>query len=157
MPREYVLGIDVLRADGERVKAGGRVVKNVTGYDLMRLNCGALGTLGIIERVALGCCPDRNSGSAGAGERHRRGRGDRARSDADRPGRRSQTRLWGTRGPASAGCRQRRNGRPVRRWGAVRLTERQRTISWRATQAFGVRTTLRVAAMPAMRRKWPPL
>jgi glycolate oxidase FAD binding subunit len=57
LPREYVLGIDVLRADGERVKAGGRVVKNVTGYDLMRLNCGALGTLGIIERVALRVLP----------------------------------------------------------------------------------------------------
>ncbi|MEX0784523.1 MAG: FAD-binding oxidoreductase [Dehalococcoidia bacterium] len=57
LPRDYVLGIDVLRADGERVKAGGRVVKNVTGYDLMRLYCGSLGTLGIIERVALRVLP----------------------------------------------------------------------------------------------------
>ncbi len=56
-PRDYVLGVDVLRADGERVKAGGRVVKNVTGYDLMRLYCGSLGTLGIIERVALRVLP----------------------------------------------------------------------------------------------------
>ncbi len=57
LPRDYVLGIDVLRADGERVKAGGRVVKNVTGYDMMRLYCGSLGTLGIIERVALRVLP----------------------------------------------------------------------------------------------------
>ncbi len=57
LPRDYLLGIDVLRADGERVKAGGRVVKNVTGYDLMRLYCGSLGTLGIIERVALRVLP----------------------------------------------------------------------------------------------------
>ncbi len=56
-PRDYLLGVDVLRPDGERVKAGGRVVKNVTGYDLMRLYCGSLGTLGIIERVALRVLP----------------------------------------------------------------------------------------------------
>lgn len=48
MPRDAVLGMTVLRADGELVHAGGRVVKNVTGYDLMRTWTGALGTLGII-------------------------------------------------------------------------------------------------------------
>jgi glycolate oxidase FAD binding subunit len=47
----------VLRADGELVRAGGRVVKNVTGYDLMRLWCGSLGTLGIIVEVALRVYP----------------------------------------------------------------------------------------------------
>ncbi len=56
-PRDFVLGMTVLRADGELVKAGGRVVKNVTGYDLMRLWCGALGTLGIITSVALRVLP----------------------------------------------------------------------------------------------------
>lgn len=48
LPRDAVLGMTVLRADGELVHAGGRVVKNVTGYDLMRTWTGALGTLGII-------------------------------------------------------------------------------------------------------------
>lgn len=57
LPRDFVLGMTVLRSDGEFVKAGGRVVKNVTGYDLMRLWCGSLGTLGIIMSVALRVMP----------------------------------------------------------------------------------------------------
>ena len=56
-PRDWVLGMSVLRADGEIVRAGGRVVKNVTGYDLMRLWCGSLGTIGIITEVALRVTP----------------------------------------------------------------------------------------------------
>ncbi len=57
LPRDFVLGMTVMRADGEMVRAGGRVVKNVTGYDLMRLWCGSLGTLGIITEVALRVLP----------------------------------------------------------------------------------------------------
>ena len=57
LPRDLVLGMTVLRADGELVKAGGRVVKNVTGYDLMRLWCGSMGTLGIVTEVALRVAP----------------------------------------------------------------------------------------------------
>ncbi|MEO8539789.1 MAG: FAD-binding oxidoreductase, partial [bacterium] len=57
LPRDMVLGMTVLRADGELVHAGGRVVKNVTGYDLMRLWCGSLGTLGIVTSVALRVLP----------------------------------------------------------------------------------------------------
>jgi len=56
-PRDFVIGMTVLRADGELVKAGGRVVKNVTGYDLMRLWCGSLGTLGIVTRVTVRVMP----------------------------------------------------------------------------------------------------
>jgi glycolate oxidase FAD binding subunit len=43
--RHQVLGLTVLLADGKQVKSGGRVVKNVTGYDLHRLWCGSRGTL----------------------------------------------------------------------------------------------------------------
>ncbi len=57
LPRDMVLGMTLLRADGELVKAGGRVVKNVTGYDLMRAWTGSLGTLGIITEVALRVLP----------------------------------------------------------------------------------------------------
>jgi glycolate oxidase FAD binding subunit len=56
-PRDLLLGATVLRADGEVVKAGGRVVKNVTGYDLMRLWCGAMGTLGLFVAVSLRVAP----------------------------------------------------------------------------------------------------
>ena len=57
LPRDLVLGMTVLRADGELVKAGGRVVKNVTGYDLMRTWTGSLGTLGIIVSVSVRVLP----------------------------------------------------------------------------------------------------
>ena len=57
LPRDLVLGMTVLRGDGELVKAGGRVVKNVTGYDLMRTWCGSLGTLGIITSVSVRVLP----------------------------------------------------------------------------------------------------
>jgi glycolate oxidase FAD binding subunit len=56
-PKDLVLGMTALRADGELVRAGGRVVKNVTGYDLMRLWCGSLGTLGIITEAAMRVYP----------------------------------------------------------------------------------------------------
>jgi glycolate oxidase FAD binding subunit len=48
-PRDLVLGLAAVAGDGLRARAGGRVVKNVTGYDLMKLHVGALGTLGVIE------------------------------------------------------------------------------------------------------------
>jgi glycolate oxidase FAD binding subunit len=51
--RDYVIGITVVNDDGHEVKAGGRVVKNVAGYDLCKLYVGSLGTLGIITQVTL--------------------------------------------------------------------------------------------------------
>lgn len=57
LPRDFVLGMTVARADGTLVKAGGRVVKNVTGYDLMRLWCGSFGTLGVIVSAWLKVLP----------------------------------------------------------------------------------------------------
>lgn len=52
-PRDQVLGLDVVLASGERTRCGGRVVKNVTGYDLAKLYTGAHGSLGVIERAWL--------------------------------------------------------------------------------------------------------
>ncbi|MFM6180882.1 MAG: FAD-binding oxidoreductase [Cuspidothrix sp.] len=55
--RDQILGITFIRADGEIAKAGGRVVKNVAGYDLMKLFTGAYGTLSIITQVTLRVYP----------------------------------------------------------------------------------------------------
>lgn len=52
-PRDCVLGLGVVLASGERTRCGGRVVKNVTGYDLAKLYTGAFGTLGVIESAWL--------------------------------------------------------------------------------------------------------
>ncbi len=51
--RDLVLGIAMLASDGSAVRAGGRVVKNVAGFDLVRLATGAYGTLGVITEVSL--------------------------------------------------------------------------------------------------------
>jgi glycolate oxidase subunit GlcD len=52
-PRAFVIGMRVVLADGTLVKAGGRVVKNVAGYDLCKLFTGSYGTLGIITEVTF--------------------------------------------------------------------------------------------------------
>jgi glycolate oxidase FAD binding subunit len=52
-PRDAVLGLEVALATGERTRCGGRVVKNVTGYDLNKLYTGSLGSLGVIEAAWL--------------------------------------------------------------------------------------------------------
>lgn len=51
--RDYVIGISFVTDEGDEVKAGGRVVKNVAGYDLMKLQTGAVGTLGVITQLTL--------------------------------------------------------------------------------------------------------
>jgi glycolate oxidase FAD binding subunit len=52
-PRDLVLGITLVLADGTIASAGGKVVKNVAGYDLARLVCGSAGRLGFIARASL--------------------------------------------------------------------------------------------------------
>jgi glycolate oxidase FAD binding subunit len=52
-PRDLVLGVTLVLADGTMVNAGGKVVKNVAGYDLGKLVCGSEGRLAFIGRVSL--------------------------------------------------------------------------------------------------------
>jgi glycolate oxidase FAD binding subunit len=51
--RDLVIGITVVRADGVLAHGGGKVVKNVAGFDLPRLFCGSLGTLGLVAEVVF--------------------------------------------------------------------------------------------------------
>lgn len=51
--RDLVLGLECISGAGERVRAGGQVVKNVAGFDLVRLHTGAWGTLGVISEVTM--------------------------------------------------------------------------------------------------------
>lgn len=59
--RDMLLGLSFVRYDGEVAKAGGRVVKNVAGYDLMKLMTGSYGTLGIISQVTFRAYPQLES------------------------------------------------------------------------------------------------
>jgi len=55
--RDFVLGLKIVDGTGEPLAFGGRVMKNVAGFDVSRLQTGALGTLGVITEVSLKCLP----------------------------------------------------------------------------------------------------
>jgi glycolate oxidase FAD binding subunit len=55
--RDQLIGIQLIRADGVMARAGGKVVKNVAGYDLMRLFTGSWGSLGLITELTLRTLP----------------------------------------------------------------------------------------------------
>ena len=55
--RDFVLGSRIINGKGEILSFGGEVMKNVAGYDVSRLMCGALGTLGVLLEVSLKVLP----------------------------------------------------------------------------------------------------
>jgi glycolate oxidase FAD binding subunit len=55
--RDLVIGMSIALANGDIVKSGGRVVKNVAGYDMAKLQIGALGTLGVILHATFKVSP----------------------------------------------------------------------------------------------------
>lgn len=55
--RDIVLGVRIIDGRGEDLAFGGRVMKNVAGFDLPRLMTGALGTLGLLTEISLKCVP----------------------------------------------------------------------------------------------------
>ncbi|MFC6669826.1 glycolate oxidase subunit GlcE [Marinobacterium aestuariivivens] len=55
--RDQVLGIRLINGLGEQLRFGGQVMKNVAGYDVSRLQAGAMGTLGVITEVSLKVLP----------------------------------------------------------------------------------------------------
>jgi len=55
--RDAVLGVSCLNGKGEQLKFGGQVMKNVAGYDVARLMCGSLGTLGVLLDISIKLLP----------------------------------------------------------------------------------------------------
>jgi glycolate oxidase FAD binding subunit len=55
--RDFILGFTGLNGRGEAFRAGGRVVKNVTGYDLPKLMCGSWGTLAVMDEITVKVMP----------------------------------------------------------------------------------------------------
>jgi glycolate oxidase FAD binding subunit len=69
-PRDLVVGMTVALSDGTVAKSGGKVIKNVAGYDLAKLFSGSLGTLGAILELSLRLHPlPRDTATAAAGSR----------------------------------------------------------------------------------------
>ncbi len=58
--RDCILGANIINGKGEHLIFGGKVMKNVAGYDVSRLMCGAFGTLGIITQLSVKVLPKPN-------------------------------------------------------------------------------------------------
>lgn len=55
--RDHVLGVRLINGKGEHLRFGGQVMKNVAGYDVSRLQAGAMGTLGVMTEISLKVLP----------------------------------------------------------------------------------------------------
>jgi glycolate oxidase len=76
--RDYVLGVEAVLGSGEVIRSGGRLVKDVAGYDLRRLLCGSEGTLAVMTELTLRLMPAPEA--SGTGMAYFRELGDAARA-----------------------------------------------------------------------------
>ena len=130
--RDHFLGVTAVTGRGETIKSGGRVVKNVTGYDLCKVLAGSWGTLAAMTDITIKVLPKAETEATvlirprrcDAPARHGRGDGFVLRC----LGRRAYARPCGVvvRRPAEAGSRQRHCG-----WKASRLRSRTARRRWR--------------------------
>ena len=116
--RDFVLGVRVLDSQGEELRFGGQVMKNVAGFDVSRLLAGSFGTLGVILEVSLKVLPKpeaettRASGDgSGTGDRDDESLGRRAVADLGNLPYRPATDGPLVRQPARCGCRAPTPGR----------------------------------------------
>ena len=128
--RDLVLGITVVLADGTVAKSGGKVIKNVAGYDLAKLFTGSFGTLGVIARVAVRLHPALPATATVVGE------------SAD-PDRLAAAAGLLSRLPLEADCLDvawsKGSGRMLVRFAGAAAEERGRAVASRLGQLEGVR------------------
>ena len=149
--RDLVIGVTVTLPDGTRASSGGKVVKNVAGYDLGKLFCGSRGRLGSVERLALRLHP-RPAASA-HGRRRRRPLGARSTtrglvpSAVDIVGDRMLVLFEGGSGRRRRAGRRSSAARTTEPWAEVRALQAglHRRVRWDGGAAPLVRPGPRVA------------
>ncbi len=128
--RDLVLGITVVLSDGTVSKSGGKVIKNVAGYDLAKLFTGSFGTLGVIARVAVRLHPALPATATVVGE-------------TDDPDRMTAAAALLSRLPLEADCLDvawsKGAGRMLVRFAGAAAADRARTVAPRLATLEGVK------------------
>ena len=141
--RDLVLGIAVVLSDGTVSKSGGKVIKNVAGYDLAKLFTGSFGTLGVVARVALRLHPALPATATVVGE-------------SDDPDRITAAAAMLARLPLEADCLDvawtKGAGRMLVRFAGAAAEERGRTVAARLTGLEAVKVVTDDAALWARQR-----
>ena len=156
--RDRILGMEIATSDGKVTRSGGRVVKNVAGYDVGRLIAGSCGGLALVTEVTLRLAAAPRGARAVHARVRRRARGGAARARARARGAVARLRLGGrarNRGAADVGARGRRRGgrgrrRLERRAPRRRARRAMRTTTTRPSRR-GSRSTRWITCAPSGR------
>ena len=159
-PRDLVLGVTLVLADGTVANAGGKVVKNVAGYDLARLVCGSDGRLALIARACFRLHPlpkasstlvveTDDTAAVALATRRLAAPAERARRPPPRPGGRALRRVGSGRGGAARECEGARRRRRGGRFRVGRVDEAARPL--RAGEPVSRRATSRHSSTDSTR------